>query len=571
MIGCEATKSVLQRLAASTRPTRVGGSARHGFKKPQIARKQFRRRHDAHALVFHPLRNVCDHHLQELLHLLERPFGLEGGKASHREVRRALCEFRRVLGRIAFSHEHFFERGSRARGAGLPAYGPVALRLFGGVLHLENVLESPAHALAHDFVVRPELFGRDAQKRRRVDEIFPFARQELRLLIVHVLERMLDVSKPDVVIFQHLRHLGREHAFFAEARQHRERLLAAKPHVAAPADHLQRLRDEFDFPNAAASELHVRAREVSLRLAARRFGAKRLVEFRKRTDRAEVEVFAENEGTNEALDRVRSAFELLGTRKDGGAHHAALEPGEALPIAPLGVEVLFEHVARAHDRARVAVGAKPHVDAKDEARSPDVVQGGQNPPRESFVKFRNRERAPRVGKFRRWAGFAVFVVEEDEVDVGGDVEFAAAELAHADHDEVLGRSGNGAEGNAVAARKLTSVGAHRRPDGHFRKVRHALDHPEIIDRTRGIGRDEIENEFAPNLSERVGEALRIVFALDGALEIRPGSAFLDERRKVRETRVVLFHGIHRAQGAPHKVGVFEYAGKVETGHEGFRE
>ena len=115
------------------------------------------------------------------------------------------------------------------------------------------------------------------------------------------------------------------------------------------------------------------------------------------------------------------------------------------------------------------------------------------------------------------------------------------------------------------------MGAHRRLDGHLRKVRHALDHPEIVDRARGIGRDEVENEFAPNLSERVGEALRIVFALDGALEIRPGSAFLDERRKVRETRVVLFHGIHRAQGAPHKVGVFEYAGKVETGHDGFRE
>ena len=160
--------------------------------------------------------------------------------------------------------------------------------------------------------MRPEFFGRDAEKRRCVHEIFPFAREKLRLLIVHVLQRMFDVSQPHIVFLEFFGDLGREHAFFAEPRQHRERFLAAKPHVAAAADHLQRLREEFDFPNAAAPELHVRAREVSLRLAARRFGAERLVELRERTDRAEVEVLAEYEGANEILDRVRSALELLG-------------------------------------------------------------------------------------------------------------------------------------------------------------------------------------------------------------------------------------------------------------------
>ena len=290
----------------------VGGSSRHGFEKPQITREEFRRGHDAHGVALHPLRNVCDHHLQELLHLLERSFGLEGRKAPHREVRRPLRELRRVLGRIALADEHFFERGSCARSPGLPAHGPIALRPFGRVLHLKDVLEGPAHAVAHGFVVRPEFFGRDAEKRRCVHEIFPFAREKLRLLIVHVLQRMFDVSQPHIVFLEFFGDLGREHAFFAEPRQHRERFLAAKPHVAAAADHLQRLREEFDFPNAAAPELHVRAREVSLRLAARRFGAERLVELRERTDRAEVEVLAEYEGANEILDRVRSALELLG-------------------------------------------------------------------------------------------------------------------------------------------------------------------------------------------------------------------------------------------------------------------
>ena len=34
-------------------------------------------------------------------------------------------------------------------------------------------------------------------------------------------------------------------------------------------------------------------------------------------------------------------------------------------------------------------------------------------------------------------GLAVFGIDEDQVDVGGDVEFASAQLAHADHDQRL--------------------------------------------------------------------------------------------------------------------------------------
>ena len=162
-------------------------------------------------------------------------------------------------------------------------------------------------------------------------------------------------------------------------------------------------------------------------------------------------------------------------------------------------------------------------------------------------------------------------VEKNKIDVGGDVEFAPAQLSHADHDEILRPSGNGAEGNAVTARQIPRVRAHRRSHGDLRKVRHALDHAEIVDRARRIGRDEIENELAAHPSERVGEPFRIVLSLDGALEISPAPAFLDERREMREARVVLFEGIHRAQSAPHKVGVFEYAGKIETGHGGIRE
>ena len=94
---------------------------------------------------------------------------------------------------------------------------------------------------------------------------------------------MFDVSQPHIVFLEFFGDLGREHAFFAEPRQHRERFLAAKPHVAAAADHLQRLREEFDFPNAAAPSFTFAP--VKFRCASRRAVSARsvVVELRERT------------------------------------------------------------------------------------------------------------------------------------------------------------------------------------------------------------------------------------------------------------------------------------------------
>ncbi len=51
----------------------------------------------------------------------------------------------------------------------------------------------------------------------------------------------------------------------------------------------------------------------------------------------------------------------------------------------------------------------------------------------------------------RPAGLAFLAVEEDEVDVRGDVELPAAELAHGDHEQALGLARQGAQRPAVRA------------------------------------------------------------------------------------------------------------------------
>ena len=49
----------------------------------------------------------------------------------------------------------------------------------------------------------------------------------------------------------------------------------------------------------------------------------------------------------------------------------------------------------------------------------------------------SRSKNSRFDNGARAVGFAVVGIDEDEIDVGGDVELAAAELAHPDHDELL--------------------------------------------------------------------------------------------------------------------------------------
>ena len=93
-------------------------------------------------------------------------------------------------------------------------------------------------------------------------------------------------------------------------------------------------------------------------------------------------------------------------------------------------EVLFQAVETHRQRPRVSPGTKPHIDAKHAALFGRLVQQPDQAlahAHEIFV----------VGKRARADGFAFLGIDQDEVDVGGDVELAAAELAHAHHDQPL--------------------------------------------------------------------------------------------------------------------------------------
>ena len=205
------------------------------------------------------------------------------------------------------------------------------------------------------------------------------------------------------------------------------------------------------------------------------------MELRERTDRAEVEVLAEDEGANERAHAQGVLLEGGGRLVDRPVADAALQPSEALPVAPLRVEVLLQHVGRAHDRARVPIRAQPHVDAEDEAGALDVVQAVDHAAREPLEEFLRGERAAGVGGVGRHARLTLGPVEEDEVDVGADVQLPSAQLPHPDHHQVH-RVPFGVAGDAVARGELPGVGPHHRVDRDFREVAHHADDFLVVPR-----------------------------------------------------------------------------------------
>ncbi len=98
------------------------------------------------------------------------------------------------------------------------------------------------------------------------------------------------------------------------------------------------------------------------------------------------------------------------------------------------LQVGLERAKTGDQRTRLPEGPEAHVHAKHETfRRLCIEEPDQRLPEPREVVL-VRDLAPAVG-------LAGFRIEKDEVDVRGEIELAAAELSHADHDELLGLAG----------------------------------------------------------------------------------------------------------------------------------
>ena len=246
------------------------------------------------------------------------------------------------------------------------------------------------------------------------------------LLVVQVLHPVLDPAQKPVGRSQRIGGgLGHE-VGAAQPLQRVQRGPGAQLGELPPAHHLQQLHRELDFPDAAARQLHIVG---PARVAGRAFGgvfADLAVQGAQRVEHVVVEVFAEHKGQHRPAQGAGAAVFHPDARRD----HPALEPGKALPFTALHEEVLLQSPQRHRARPRVAVGPQGQVDPEHLA----VLGGLAHGVVDVFDRLAKvLVVADAVAALFVAGGFAVVVVDVDQVDVAGHVELARAQLAHAHH------------------------------------------------------------------------------------------------------------------------------------------
>src|SRR5690606_32386394 len=187
---------------------------------------------------------------------------------------------------------------------------------------------------------------------------------------------------------------------------------AAQHGPAARVDELQRLDEELDLADAADAVLDVEARvdaagvELDLDL---------LVERRDLVDDG-------GRGRARVDEGLQRGHQLLAQLHVAGAR-PRLEPRLALPRPAEALVVALDGRQRVGDGAAAALGAQPQVDAEDHVLVRDLAERRRHPLAQLGEELVQRQVADLA---------AVRAVDVDEIDVGGEVELLAAELAQAD-------------------------------------------------------------------------------------------------------------------------------------------
>ena len=330
------------------------------------------------------------------------------------------------------------------------------------------------------------------------------ARQHLRLLVVQVLQTVFEIAQIHVGGAQFIDGLRRQNVSRPKQRQRLQRRAHPEHRFAAAADDLEHLHQELDFPDAARAELDV-VRDFALL----HFLADLRMQAAQAGDGAVVEMAAVNKRREHGIE-VRAG--LPGDRP-------RFHPGIALPFASLGDEVLLQHVETHREWPTVAIRPQPRIDAEHEPVRRDLGYGADDPAREPDKKLV-------VGNAPRPVGFAVLGIGEHDIDVRRHVEFAAAQLAHRDHVQLLRLSRGYAQWIAKLVRQPSRVAGGGRGHGFLRQRGDGVDHLRQVGAAIEIARDQSQHDRLAQAAQRSLErAVVVVPALDprahpGAIERR---------------------------------------------------
>ena len=395
----------------------------------------------------------------------------------------------------------------KSRIARRPPDRPVA-HAIGGRLGMENTVKSRRHKRSDlgDFGI--ELGKRHSHHLGNACALCIVLRQNLRLLVIDILQAMLKIAQEHIVAIEPFGRLLINAAACGTSSKHGPRGLASKFRFAASADDLESLANEFDFPNAAASELNVGAAVLDGFLAGR-FRTDHLMNLRKSTDGAEVNVLAKHERPHQRIEVANGLRKVLFTRKNAAVDNASFEPGKALPVATFAVEILFEHCRGNHQRTAVAEGTQTHVDAKHKTGTVNFVNRSNHTSCQTVKELVVRHLSACRSELSDCLRFAAFVVDEDQINVGTDVKFLPAEFAHADDKQIL-RFTRDAHRHAEALRKLSGVHPHGRRNGFFGQRRHRAHDFMKISVSGQVTNDQRRHHFPAQLTHDHVEHFRII-------------------------------------------------------------
>ncbi len=212
------------------------------------------------------------------------------------------------------------------------------------------------------------------------------------LRIAEHLQAVLDAAQEQIGGFELLRDPRRQQLPAGQLRQHGEQRLGLHAPVLPAAYQLEGLHDELDFADAARAEL-----DVIGEIAARDFLFDERLHLAQTFEHAEVEVTPVDEGTH-----ALGVDEFPGRRTGDGAR---LDPGVALPVAAVGLQVVVEECAADGERPAVAEGPQPHVHAMHDAFAGALAQDADHqaaePGEEILVVDAARRRGSRPFRERR--------------------------------------------------------------------------------------------------------------------------------------------------------------------------
>ena len=242
-------------------------------------------------------------------------------------------------------------------------------------------------------------------------------RQPMDLRVAEHLQAVLEPAQMDIGRPQFAGSLRRQQLRLPEARQGGEERGGLQALIAAAAGELQCLHDEFDFADPARTELHVIGELAPLHLA-----LDESLHLPQALEHAVVEIAA----VDERPYRCRVNFRItLRTR-----HRAGFDVRVPLPVAPMARQVVLERGEARHQRARVPERPQTQINAQHKALGRRRLQQ----PHQRLTQAREKLL---VGNAVRAVGFTVLGKQQHQIDIGGEIQLAAAELAHADDDQGL--------------------------------------------------------------------------------------------------------------------------------------